>query len=358
MRIRREPRTLPWGPSRVKVFPGHLGRAVARRLIYNARFLLDDPGARPAWARGLPEVPFVEAIPTANSSLLTRFVGDVADDDLPQIPTAASSLPEVTAFIRAYHAAAIAWLTAADAAGAITPADVQCAISDATVGYAFGDFELICVDSLATPVQRATTDALLARFLKTVPWGAHPVAYVAAEPGRARRNIRAGEPSLSDYQWEIASQSPREMWIAYDPVNPEIFVPNPEVAIVSTCEVYGDDAGDFEVNHRAALIREDLRVYEITSTDDAAALISRYPIRLAGDPQLYDEWAGLEAPIDYVIDWEALARDWDGVRLGVPAALEVGYVPLRIRAAAGEGTGMITGWTPGSTLYVRDPVTR
>lgn len=227
MRIRREPRTLPWGPSRVKVFPGHLGRAVARRLIYNARFLLDDPGARPAWARGLPEVPFVEAIPTANSSLLTRFVGDVADDDLPQIPTAASSLPEVTAFIRAYHAAAIAWLTAADAAGAITPADVQCAISDATVGYAFGDFELICVDSLATPVQRATTDALLARFLKTVPWGAHPVAYVAAEPGRARRNIRAGEPSLSDYQWEIASQSPREMWIAYDPVNPRDLRPQP-----------------------------------------------------------------------------------------------------------------------------------
>lgn len=365
MRLRHRPPTLPWDPSRVRVYPGHLGRAAARRLVDAVRFSPDSTDGRPAWASDLPDIPFVEAIPTANSSSFAFVTIPAADagaaltGHLP-VPTASSSLPEVTTFIRAFHDAVLAWLTAADAAGVITPALIQRAISDATVSYAFGEFQSICVDSLASPDQRSAMDAFVARMLGRVDWQARPLSYVQHRRSEARRTARAGEPLLEDYQWWITSQCPRDVWLAFDPVDPTAFEPG-DVPIVSTCEVYGDDAGDFAVDHRLTLIRDDLRVVEITSADDAAALISRYPIALAGNPQLYDEWAGIDAPITHVLDWEAIAQDYDGVRLSVPAALEITYAPLPIRtpsdaqSTSSTRTGMITGWTPGSTLYLRDP---
>ncbi|MEW6898194.1 hypothetical protein [Trueperella pyogenes] len=363
-----------WHSSYLQVHPGIQRRGAVFSVLdqlWNLEFNPHEPShTDPAWAQDLPVFPFITLLPSSIPgdgvvSFLdtTAFAGDLARTIEPPAP----NLAAVTDFVRRYQDAAIAWVSAALDAGVVTSAMVQRAVSDFTVGYAFSSSELRAVDGLATSQQRAATDALAQRFL-ALPgleaWQERPrVAYVQHCPAEATRQTSSNSlPLIDDYSWWVSSQIPLPVWIAYDPVDPQVFgfedsAPS-DVPIESTCEVFGDDAGDVRIKHPKAALREDLRVFEVSGIDDVVRLVERYPARLVESDctRLFPEWAGHDAPIEYVLDWVRLAKDYDGVRLSVPAALEVAYVPVRVNTPGG-GTAMFTGWTPGSTVYLRDPRT-
>lgn len=365
-----------WHSCKLMVYPGIQGRGVVLSMLNQFVELGANPfapsNADPAWTRGLPVCPFPSLLPpavgaSAASSALSTVVGQTTGGVFPEAPP--PTFEAVTAFVRRYQDAAIAWIGAALDAGVVTSDMVLRAVSDFTVGYAFSSFELRAVDSLATPSQRSTADVLLSRLLalpSLESWQGRPrSAHVHTARSAATRKVFADVPVIDNYEWWVTSQIPIPSWVAYDRVDATVFADDvlhsPPRAIESTCEVFGDDAGDIAVDHPYAHLREDLRVFEIESIADVGQLVERYPARFADadrTTRLAPEWAGIMAPIEFVIDWVRLGADYDGVRLSVPAALAVAYVPVRVETAAGHGTAMITGWTPGSTVYLVDPTDR
>ncbi|VEI14014.1 hypothetical protein [Trueperella bialowiezensis] len=374
-----------WHPTQLPVHRGIQGRCTVRQV---ARAL---PPESP-WACELPDIPFIDLLPEPEPSTAQSFLAFLGDVTQAQLGISKdlqpdAQLADVQDFVHSYVDAVLMWVRAALDARAISPPVVKCAFSDASVSYAFGTHWLdIAVDSLASAEQRQQADAYLADLL-ALPgleqWHAFPrVAYVEHRTDStatfSNDSAPGVAPTVSDIQWWASSQMPAPVWIAYDPEVADHFTdpddPDDDVGAVpveSTGNVYGDDAGDFPIAQHARLLRPGLRVYEFTDVASVKALVERYPARIA-DPEaagLYDDWAGNDAPISVGVDWRGVAQDYDGVRLSVPAAMHLAYVPVRVNVPAsstaselgnsptGElrGTAMLTGWTPGSTIYFTDP---
>ncbi|MDP9805699.1 hypothetical protein J2S70_000281 [Trueperella bonasi] len=381
-------RVADWHPLKLKVHPGIQGRIVIRQMAHELSAISDL-----SQLEAIPPVEFLpEADPLNSGSLADlTFVGDVnANDDyddlFSHIPKHDASLAEITDFIQNYWRVAFDWIEAALAANLITHAMVRRALSNATVGYAFGEHQRsIAVDSLATAQQRDQADGYFSTILQLPgleDWHALPTrAHVEYRDDTNARLQPGSPPSIGNVQWWASSQIPVPVWIAYDLEDPQVFAEDDdqltdkaldlmgmtreayladrarqqaqEVPIESTAQVYGDDAGDFPIDHPLHELHE-LNLYELTDTNSLRALLERYPARLSPveDSCLYDDWAGIDAPINLVVNWTEFARDYDGVRFGVPAALQLAYVPVVVD---NSGTVMLTGWTPGSTIYFIDP---
>ncbi len=112
------------------------------------------------------------------------------------------------------------------------------------------------------------------------------------------------------------------------------------------------------------------RVYEIDSSADWAALVEQYPCELdlrprerslkqrVSDGQLFQRtekpfscWKQWFPDADRVavVDWAAVARDWDGVHVTIFGYLASAYAPIETR----YGMSTMTGWGPDLTCWLR-----
>ncbi len=257
------------------------------------------------------------------------------------------------------------------------------ALSDSTIRYAFGSYaEVQEQENTYTSTEREQLDIIAEQF-----YALAPEVFCSLRPSwfdRKPARVTADE----FYSWFIYRQSPIPLQCGYNPVDTQIFalseaqrlaawehhhqihprsrltpedfdndVLPPEVRLCCTYDVYGDDAGDESdprqksftpLDHRSP--KSGLRIYTIDSFKDYQRLLQRYPqpvTRWDGD---YSYWAP-GVTINLVLNWEAIAQDYDGVGLTIRGALDAAYVPC----VTDSGVGILSGFTPGSVAYVRSP---
>ncbi|MFT0846730.1 hypothetical protein VR010_03125 [Actinomycetaceae bacterium L2_0104] len=133
---------------------------------------------------------------------------------------------------------------------------------------------------------------------------------------------------------------------------------------VCTEQFLGDDAGDRPLR---ALVQQSLppreyRIATVHAARDWTDLVERYPMALVpyGTSDTPRVWSGDAHGTWLTVDWSRAATQFDGIYLSVLGSLDVAYVPLRVvvpgPAGEREGWTMMTGWTPGSVLWLNDPV--
>ena len=326
------------------------------------------------------------------------------------------------------------------------PRIVEMALSDATVGYAFGSCEEeIPIDDLCGESLRAQLDRI-AECLIGLPglewWSENfdPASYTWHEEVPASSTVRVERPGgvpadsaglaatsgaaewssraptiygaawfpSSEMEWPVlhsyrdlsASRFDREMW---------------ESSVVDghTCteQWFGDDAGDCDVarlDRGLLAVGEGSRIASIHAPGDWMRLVARFPARLT--PDVKTEWQGDAEGQMYTVDWQAARREIDGVYVSVAGALRSAFAPLALKdvlnlegstavadsaalegnpalddsadlgdfatlkgsetvrnkenEATGDSRGrdaqsmpltMMTGWTPGSILWLNRP---
>ena len=350
--------------------------------------------------------------------------------------------------VERYVAGVVAWCERALEAGdeIELPRIVEMALSDATVGYAFGLCEEeIPIDDLCGEGLRTQLDRIAERLIRLpgLEWwseGFDPAAYTWHEQVPASSTVRVERPGgasagsaglaatsgaaewasrapticraewfpSSEMEWPVlhsyrdlsASRFDRERW---------------EDSVVDgrTCteQWFGDDAGDCDVARldRGALAAGDgSRIASIHAPEDWMRLVARFPARLT--PDVKAGWQGNAEGQMYTVDWQAARREIDGVYVSVAGALRSSFAPLaledvlsvegpsnigdsaalegrpaldgsmapgdlaalkgsetvrdRENAAEGDSWGgdpqnrsltMMTGWTPGSILWLNRP---
>ena len=133
---------------------------------------------------------------------------------------------------------------------------------------------------------------------------------------------------------------------------------------VCTEQFLGDDAGDRPLRGlvQQPLPSREYRIATIHAARDWTDLVERYPMALApyGTSDMPERWNGDAHGTWLTVDWSRAAAQLDGIYLSVLGSLDVTYVPLRVvipgPAGEREGWTMMTGWTPGSVLWLNDPV--
>lgn len=131
-----------------------------------------------------------------------------------------------------------------------------------------------------------------------------------------------------------------------------------------TEQFLGDDAGDRPLR---ALAHQELtprkrRLWTIHSSRDWTELVLRFPMVLvpAGGEDSPATWGGNAQGVWLTVDWEKAGREYDGVYLSVLGSLDAAYVPLRVAIAGPRGERecwtMMTGWVPGSVMWLGDPL--
>lgn len=270
--------------------------------------------------------------------------------------------------VERYVADVVAWCERALEVGdeIELPRIVEMALSDATVGYAFGSCEEeIPIDDLCGEGLRAQLDRI-AECLIGLPglewWseGFDPAAYTWHEEVPASSTVRVERPEgvsagssglaatsgtaewgsrapticgaewfpSSEMEWPVlhsyrdlsASRFDREMW---------------ESSVVDgrTCteQWFGDDAGDCDVARldRGALAAGDgSRIASIHAPEDWMRLVARFPARLT--PDVKAGWQGDAEGQMYTVDWQAARREIDGVYVSVAGALRSSFAPLAL----------------------------
>ncbi|MFT3945193.1 MAG: hypothetical protein QM705_15405 [Ancrocorticia sp.] len=133
---------------------------------------------------------------------------------------------------------------------------------------------------------------------------------------------------------------------------------------VCTGQFLGDDAGDRPL---CALVKRELetgerRILTIHSGRDWTDLVSRFPMVLVctGTSDEPETWGGNARGVWVTVDWERASQEYDGIYLSVLGALDASYVPLRVAIPGPRGIRecwtMMTGWVPGSVLWLNDPL--
>lgn len=133
---------------------------------------------------------------------------------------------------------------------------------------------------------------------------------------------------------------------------------------VCTEQFLGDDAGDRPLR---ALVRRTLpagerRIWTIHSGRDWTTLVIRFPMVLVptGASDSPETWGGDAHGTWVTVDWEQARREYDAVHLSVLGSLDAAYVPLRVGIPGPRGERecwtMMTGWVPGSVLWLNDPL--
>ena len=286
------------------------------------------------------------------------------------------------------------------------------ALREATLTYAFGDFEKDIVrDALWGADVRERLDRLSLRVLDLAPlewlseeftprhYGYH-FAWdeessglpTQARPGqklptgrlrefRPRRfskerrvfdqRVRAIEKNLSGLpriigtSWDAPSQSAIALVRSFRTTDPR-WMKNSTGAsdewecCVCTNQFLGDDAGDLPVKYlsRAAIPAGHYRIATIHSGQDWVDLVLKYPMVMvpSGTSDWVEEWSGTARGTWVTLDWQKASEDIDGVYLSVLGALDAAYVPLAVSIEEHELWTMMTGWVPGSVLWMNDPL--
>ena len=349
--------------------------------------------------------------------------------------------------VERYVAGVVAWCERALEAGdeIELPRIVEMALSDATVGYAFGLCEEeIPIDDLCGEGLRTRLDRIAERLFRLpgLEWwseGFDPAAYTWHEEVPASPTVRVERPggvpagsaghAATSGAAEWASRAPTICGAAWYPSS-EMEWPvlhsyrdlsasrfdqerwEDSVVEGRTCteQWFGDDAGDWDVARldRGALAAGDgTRIASIHAPEDWMRLVARFPARLT--PDVKAGWQGDAEGQMYTVDWQAARREIDGVYVSVAGALRSAFAPLALEDvlnlegsaavadsaalegcpaldgsaalgdfaalkgsetvrekenAAGESRGgdpqsrsltMMTGWTPGSILWLNRP---
>lgn len=350
--------------------------------------------------------------------------------------------------VERYVAGVVAWCERALEAGdeIELPRIVEMALSDATVGYAFGLCEEeIPIDDLCGEGLRTRLDRIAERLIRLpgLEWwseGFDPAAYTWHEQVPASSTVRAERPGgVPADSASLAATSGAAEWASRAPtIRGAAWFPSSETewpvlhsyrdlsasrfdqerwgdSVVDgrTCteQWFGDDAGDCDVARldRGALAAGDgSRIASIHAPDDWMRLVARFPARLT--PDVKAGWQGNAEGQMYTVDWQAARREIDGVYVSVAGALRSSFAPLaledvlnlegsaavgdsetlegrpaldgstapgdlaalkgsetvrnRENAAEGDSWGgdpqsrpltMMTGWTPGSILWLNRP---
>jgi hypothetical protein len=111
-----------------------------------------------------------------------------------------------------------------------------------------------------------------------------------------------------------------------------------------------DSLGWSQARVSAVTPRDGCRIYEITGAGAWAALVARYPLDVSRSRR-HDWWRATGETGSWAIpDWEAVARDFDGVHLTVWA-----YLTTAGRAiSGGEFRTVLAGWDPDETYWLTD----
>jgi hypothetical protein len=112
----------------------------------------------------------------------------------------------------------------------------------------------------------------------------------------------------------------------------------------------GDLDPDYPLWQLELAVAPGARVYEVRSAADWRALALTHPVRKVPGRGISDP-DGLAS--DVAPDWVAVAREWDGVHVGLGGLLAAGLRPL---GPAGDRTVLWT-WECEQTVWVRDALT-
>jgi hypothetical protein len=97
-------------------------------------------------------------------------------------------------------------------------------------------------------------------------------------------------------------------------------------------------------------VSPDARVFEVTSLDSWAELVSRYPLDVPYSRR-HDWWRVTGLNEHWLIpDYVAVAADYDAIHLTAAAYLSAAGRPVR----AGDGFTMLAGWDPDQTYWLND----
>ncbi len=243
---------------------------------------------------------------------------------------------------------------------------VETALSDATVSYAFGSYEEeISIDDLCGDGPRSRLDRIAERLIRLpgLEWWSEdfdPAVYTWHETVPASRT-----PTGSGPTWFPSSEMDWQVLFSYRDLPASRFDPDRwEDSVVDghTCteQWFGDDAGDCDVARldRGSLAgAEGARIVPIHKPEDWTRLVARFPARLA--PEVKAEWQGDAEGQMYTVDWQAARREVDGVYISVAGAIRSAYAPLALEDVVGDSHSrpltMMTGWTPGSVLWLNPP---
>lgn len=92
-----------------------------------------------------------------------------------------------------------------------------------------------------------------------------------------------------------------------------------------------------------------VKVFEVSCAQDWVDLTRRFPKRLSPGRMLpWSQWTGYDGSW-IVPDWRSVAEECDGVHVQLGAFLSAAYK----RLAFDEGSTMLVGWNPDSTLWLR-----
>jgi hypothetical protein len=97
-------------------------------------------------------------------------------------------------------------------------------------------------------------------------------------------------------------------------------------------------------------LRPGIAIFEISSADDWAELVRRYPLAVTKSRR-HDWWRATGRDLKWAVpDFHAVARDYDAVHLSV-----AGYLSTAGRAIrAGEAHTVLAGWNPDETWWLTD----
>ena len=419
----RKPPEDPQPPrtSKYAVRRGIMQRVLVRELASALKSEANLPhGGCAAWAQGLPALspPHFEesasrmlaVFEEPKSGLFRRKLpwhsmlrggspeshGRLADGSFPEGRNRAAA--DRRKIAERYVAGVVAWCERALEAGDEIELQriVEMALSDATVGYAFGSCEEeIPIDDLCGESLRARLDRIAERLigLPGLEWwseGFDPAAYTwhaevpaswpirsegagvagvdgapdgkaaeasvsddpsagtSAEPSAgASTDTSAGAwgsrtPTISGAAWFPSSEMKWRVLHSYRDLPASRFDPDrQEGAVVDgrTCteQWFGDDAGNCDV---ARLDRGDLagtdgsRIASIHGPEDWMRLVARFPARLT--PDVKAEWQGDAEGQMFTVDWQTARREIDGVYVSVAGALRSAFAPLALEDAVGD----------------------
>lgn len=135
---------------------------------------------------------------------------------------------------------------------------------------------------------------------------------------------------------------------------------------VCTEQILGDDAGDRPLS---GLVQQELppcerHIWTIHTTREWTDLVIRFPMIIVPGqgPAENESWGGDARGTWVTVDWERASEEYDGIYLSVLGSLELAYVPLRVAIPGPrenenrECWTMMTGWTPGSVVWLKDPL--
>jgi hypothetical protein len=192
------------------------------------------------------------------------------------------------------------------------------------------------------------------------PHGPEPL--VQTHPGDATRVLGDWRRALQD---EVAAVRPGDRrrpvdaslggeWWSTPPSR--LLVTTPDVAPLGPLGLWAveDDMGWERAVVAPVSTPVDARVLVIDGADDWSAVCRRWPIDVSWTTRRHDWYRTTGRDGAWVTpDWSGVAAEYDAVRLTVRGWLRAAGTAVPVPDGSAS---VVAGWTPGSTVWLRDPV--